>query len=130
MIEIICNACGIIFGMPGGYDSARRNDGKTFYCPNGHSLSYRESEVDRQRRRADRLAQENARLAQEAADAQAEAIAAEKKVARLKKRAAAGACPCCKRTFSNMAEHMKRRHPELIAETGGSVVKLPKRSAA
>jgi len=32
---------------------------------------------------------------------------------RLRKRAAAGTCPCCKRSFSNMAEHIKRRHRAL-----------------
>jgi 4-hydroxy-3-methylbut-2-en-1-yl diphosphate synthase IspG/GcpE len=30
----------------------------------------------------------------------------------LAKRAKAGVCPCCNRTFSNMAEHMKKQHAD------------------
>lgn len=32
--------------------------------------------------------------------------------AKLKKRASAGICPCCNRTVSQMARHMKSKHPE------------------
>lgn len=44
--------------------------------------------------------------------------------ARIKKRAAAGTCPCCKRTFSNMAEHMKKEHAAFVVETGAKVVPI------
>jgi hypothetical protein len=32
--------CGIEFAIPNGFDDRRRNDGKSFHCPNGHSMSY------------------------------------------------------------------------------------------
>ena len=32
-------------------------------------------------------------------------------VTRQKKRAAAGVCPCCNRTFKQLARHMERKHP-------------------
>ena len=38
--EIICASCGIEFHVPSRWDDARRDDGRTFYCPNGHSLFY------------------------------------------------------------------------------------------
>lgn len=31
---------------------------------------------------------------------------------RLKNRIAAGVCPCCQRTFQNLARHMKCKHPK------------------
>jgi len=31
---------------------------------------------------------------------------------RLKKRIACGVCPCCKRTFTNLARHISGQHPE------------------
>ena len=30
---------------------------------------------------------------------------------RQRKRAAAGMCPCCRRTFENVARHMESQHP-------------------
>ena len=30
----------------------------------------------------------------------------------MKKRAQAGVCPCCTRTFTNVARHMKTKHPD------------------
>lgn len=35
-----CHTCSIVFGIPEQYESNRRDDGKDFYCPNRHSLSY------------------------------------------------------------------------------------------
>jgi hypothetical protein len=33
---------------------------------------------------------------------------------RLKKRVAAGVCPCCNRTFQDLAKHMKGQHPKYV----------------
>lgn len=35
-----CAECGIIFAIPDSYDKRRADDGKTFYCPNQHRMSY------------------------------------------------------------------------------------------
>jgi hypothetical protein len=37
---------------------------------------------------------------------------------RLKQRVAAGVCPCCNRTFTNLAEHMAGQHAEFQLEAG------------
>lgn len=37
-------------------------------------------------------------------------------VTKLKKRIANGVCPCCKRSFCNLAAHMKTQHPEYTKE--------------
>lgn len=39
----LCCTCGVEFGVPDEYDTHRRNDGRTFYCPNGHGQSYTDS---------------------------------------------------------------------------------------
>jgi septal ring factor EnvC (AmiA/AmiB activator) len=122
--------------MPQGYLDNRRNDKASFYCPNGHSMSYRESEADRLRRERDRLKQDQARLEEEKREAWATANAqreraekAEKATKRLKKRTSAGTCPCCSRTFANMAEHMKHQHPEFVADSGAKVVPIKRKTA-
>ena len=40
--EITCSTqgCGIVFWITKGFDDRRRSDHKTFYCPNGHTMSY------------------------------------------------------------------------------------------
>ena len=45
--EHCCPTCGVLFWLSATYEGRRRSDGLTFYCPNGHSLSYGETETDR-----------------------------------------------------------------------------------
>ena len=35
---------------------------------------------------------------------------------RIKNRIAAGVCPCCNRTFQNLAKHMAGQHPDFTPE--------------
>lgn len=116
----ICAACGIEFGMPAQYNSARREDGKSFYCPNGHSLSYGNGENEKLRRERDRLKQQQARWDDERRELQGRIeaegrrrAAARGQVTRLKNRAKAGLCPCCNRHFTNLERHMASQHPEM-----------------
>ena len=41
--------CGITFALENEYDDRRRADGTSFYCPNGHQMSYGKSEADKLR---------------------------------------------------------------------------------
>lgn len=123
-----CGKCGIHFQVTEKWDSDKRASGETFYCPNGHPRVYRETTVDKLRRERDIAQQQLARAEDEKrhAERRAEAEAAMRRTAdaavkRLRKRASAGTCPCCNRTFGNMATHMKKQHPEFVAE---NVVRL------
>lgn len=115
----VCASCGIEFGMPSPFIAARRNDGKGFWCPNGHSLTYGESEADKLRRERDRLKQQQAHWDDERRELQGRIetegrrrAAARGQVTRLKNRAKAGLCPCCNRHFTNLERHMASQHPE------------------
>lgn len=111
-VLIVCCLCATEFSMSQNLYNQRMKDGRKFWCPNGHDQVFTETELDRLRRERDRLKQENARLEQEASTATKQASAARKKVVSLQKRAAAGVCPCCNRTVSQLARHMQTRHPE------------------
>lgn len=126
-----CNTdCGISFEVPNWWYKGKRDTHSWFYCPNGHRQHFSaESDLEIARRERDIAKQQVARAEQEAAEAKARAEQAERSEKRLKKRASAGNCPCCKRTFSNMATHMKRQHPEFVAGEGAKVVPI-KRSAS
>jgi len=39
-VELSCNNCGIIFFLSDKHVNTLRESKATFYCPNGHSLSY------------------------------------------------------------------------------------------
>ena len=39
-----CGECGVAFCMPTSLYQHRRNDGETFYCPNGHPRVFRPTE--------------------------------------------------------------------------------------
>jgi len=110
-----CAECGILFSAPSPYIAARRKDGDAFHCPNGHYLTFGEGETEKLRRERDRLKQKQAELHdrhREDLDAERRRTAAAKgQVTKMKRRSAAGVCPCCNRTFKQLAAHMKNQHP-------------------
>lgn len=108
LVVVHCGECDVEFGMPRYLYDARRIDRHNWFCPVGHCRHFTEkSEVEK--------------LREQLADAQARAIhandqkhAALAQVRRAAKRAAAGVCPCCTRSFTNMARHMKTKHPDYV----------------
>ena len=116
-----CCECGIAVYGPNSVHGFRTKDAGWWYCINGHKQHWSESEADKLRRERDRLKQEGARLESEWRFAEDRAAKAERALFRAKKRSAAGTCPCCQRTFGNMATHMRKQHPEFVAE---NVVRL------
>lgn len=118
-----CITCGVRFGVPEGFTQHHRNSKATFYCPNGHSMAYTESEADRLRRERDQLKQNEAwyedRLKTERASretAERKLAASKGQITKIKKRAANGVCPCCNRTFSDLGRHMHSKHPGYVTE--------------
>jgi hypothetical protein len=120
---ITCCSCGCRFGVPKDYEQGKRNNKETFYCPNGHPLSYKESEADKLRRERDRLAQrlaekdDSIRFERERREQVEKRLSATRGVVtRIRKRVGNGVCPCCTRSFTNLRSHMATEHPEWKAE--------------
>lgn len=123
-LEICCN-CSIEFAMPIDFQQKRRDDHITFYCPKGHPQHYTgKTEADRLREQLDAeraqhqqtRAHLNSRVAAEKAaahGARVKAGIAKAALDRAMKRIGAGVCPCCNRTFKQLAKHMHTKHPEL-----------------
>jgi uncharacterized C2H2 Zn-finger protein len=123
-----CAGCGVIFAVTRDYEERRREDAKGFYCPNGHVCSWQESKADKlakqladeQRRRAriekDRsFYQETLRKERERHEHTGRRLAATQGVVtRTKRRIANGVCPCCNRTFADLARHMNSKHPGYV----------------
>ncbi|SLD50652.1 Uncharacterised protein [Mycobacteroides abscessus subsp. bolletii] len=117
-----CCSCGIAFAMPTDYQSRRRDDHKSFYCPAGHSQHYTgKTEEQRQRERADRLQRQveareaDIRLEQRRLANERRSHAATKgQLTKTRKRIANGVCPCCNRSFANLERHMAHIHPGYV----------------
>lgn len=118
-----CPTCGVEVTMPGAYLRKRREDGQTYYCINGHALCHRVNDLDKLRAE---LAREQAarKSAEQSAQAERDRRATAEKgqaIARGKLRAqsvrvANGVCPCCQRSFCNLARHMKTKHPSFTEQ--------------
>jgi hypothetical protein len=112
----VCPVCGIHYAVDKivmDYKRSRSSNDKEngWSCPNGHGLVFKEYDADIQRRRAERAEQESARQQELRLAAERQAAAARGQVTRLKNRSKAGVCPCCNRTFKQLAAHMANKHP-------------------
>jgi hypothetical protein len=109
--EVVCDGCGVTFAFPQLLHKGFQRTGKSFYCPNGHTLHFQSEESRLQKQlvtEQDRYRQVEAQLVA----ARDQLQAAERELARHKKRVANGVCPCCNRSFAQLGRHMKTKHPE------------------
>ena len=114
--QMECGACGVIFAIPQEMYSSARRSGGWWHCPNGHCIGW-EKGIDHTKIKELELElvaekdrkNEALRRANEATEAEQKA---QDEMKRMKKRANAGVCPCCNRTFQHLARHMKTKHPE------------------
>lgn len=86
----------------------------SIFCPLGHQhqpAGKGKAQLERERREAVERELANARDDARVASIRADRAEAETK--RLKKRATAGVCPCCNRSFVQLSRHMKSKHPDV-----------------
>jgi predicted RNA-binding Zn-ribbon protein involved in translation (DUF1610 family) len=108
-----CGSCGIGFAIPDNLFRARRDDGASFYCPNGHFIGWKAANEQARLERAlkserDRVATERAR----ADGAEASLRTTKGHVTRLRKQVLAGECPLCGQHLRDLARHISRQHPD------------------
>jgi len=112
---IVCANCGMHFCLDSATYNRLRKDHLSFYCPMGHSQHFAaESAEEKLRRERDRLVQNAARLEDEIAIEKRRTAAAKAEITKIRNRVNAGVCPCCNRTFQNLAKHMKGKHPDVV----------------
>lgn len=119
-----CPCCSGTYALTKQFTDERRNNGGSWFCPYcGSKRSFVQSELDKQRQRAEQAEAQAARNAEYArtqlqrAEREARrAAAARGQVTKIKRRAAKGCCPSCHTTFPDLAEHMAAEHPEFAAQ--------------
>lgn len=122
-----CNECGVPVLLEQAFCKARKEDHKSFYCPNGHPLHYPQETVEEklrkelaQKEKFLQNAQKRTEWAEQAAkQAKERAAKADRSRAAYKgqlTRVKNGVCPCCRRNFTDLRRHMKTKHPGYMAE--------------
>ena len=114
-----CSECHMPFALTESFMRERKLDHKTFYCPGGHrqyfpgasKLEWAEKERDHMEKCLARERAEHDQTREELRHTEAQRRGEKAAKTRLKKRAAGGACPCCNRTFGDLQQHMRSKHP-------------------
>lgn len=122
LTTLICANCAVMFAIPSRMMEERRDDHKTFWCPNGHHNFYpQESEEERAKRllkyTKDDLARERARRDQVEASLRATKGVVTKQRKKLEK-VVAGVCPVdgCHRHFKDLRRHISTKHPDYTGQ--------------
>lgn len=108
--DLTCGGCGIIFYVPQDWKDQKWEKKNDIWCPNGCArftipgkdtdaakLESAKRELEWERRKNEQLKNSERSL--------------KGQIAKFKKRTGNGVCPCCKRTFKQLARHMKCKHP-------------------
>jgi hypothetical protein len=115
-----CPECGVTYGLGLNFIESRKEDEGTWYCPNGHPRYYPKQstehklreELAEQKRRTQAERDYASRERERRLVAERQRAAAKGQVTKIKNRIANGVCPCCNRTFQNVARHMASQHPD------------------
>ena len=113
-----CPDCGVVYGITEDYRARRCVDGEAWYCPNGHHIVSNNTTIEQNHELREKNLDLRARLDQ----AEADAAAKKREVARMKRRAKNGLCPCCRRHFMNVQRHISNKHPDFTASQMGEKV--------
>jgi hypothetical protein len=127
---IKCCRCGEQFCLHPETEATLRRSASTFHCPWGHPQHFPlgksaeqklRDELDAERRRRQSAEQNVEFYSQMQKRAEASARGYKGVATKLKNRARAGVCPCCKRTFKQLAAHMANKHPEFSPNPDGDL---------
>lgn len=117
-----CPTCGVEFAIPSNMIKTLRENKKTFYCPSGHTQTYARSRTDELeaelKREIDLRTQAEAALAAQRKrreDAELQTRLTQGKLSAIRTRVKNGVCPCCHRSFVQLARHMSTKHPNYTA---------------
>lgn len=121
MATIVCGECGGTYAITERYRQQKHDKGESWNCPYckvgwGYAGQSRAKELENQLAR-EKAAHDQTRASRDAAREardrfQRSLIATQGVVTRTKNRIKNGVCPCCKRHFGNLHQHMKTQHPD------------------
>ena len=113
LIVMECHKCAIAYAVPASFDRLNHvRKGREWWCPNGHGAAYQTTEEERLQSLLD-SARGAVEHAQDRYNEEKRSHSATKgQLTKVKRRAEAGTCPHCKRSFVQMRRHITKRHPD------------------
>jgi len=120
-LTVVTCTCGINYAIPDALNQQlldhRAGPGaKSVHCPLGHVWHYTGKTEAQKEREAREATERRLRATRDLLAAEERSHSATKgQLTKTKKRVAAGVCPHCNRTFTNVQRHMKSKHPEECA---------------
>jgi hypothetical protein len=119
--QITCCQCNEVFWIQDETWAVLKRSSQTFHCPFGHDLHYPQGKTEAEKLREQLEAERRSRQRAEQRVAEARDDAEHQRrrangykghATRITKRAKAGVCPCCNRSFENLRRHMATKHPQ------------------
>ena len=105
--------CGIALAIPANLHRVANDEGRSVYCPLGHTFVFTNSYQEQwERERKRHQATKDLLRAEERSHS-----ATRGQLTKTKKRVGNGVCPCCHRTFQQLSRHMKSKHPDYVKES-------------
>lgn len=105
--------CGLEFAMSVDFYRMTKEQGRHWYCPNGHRRVWGDESTTTKLQKAEaREVHLKDQLRAAVRDAEESRVA----LLRDRQRFANGVCPCCNRSFENVRQHMTTKHPEYRAK--------------
>jgi hypothetical protein len=115
-VTMECGECHVSFAVTKYFYDQTRLGKHGWYCPNGHSRSWAESEVDKIKKQLE-AEKNSSEFYRKRLHSEINRTTAYKGViTKIKNRISNGVCPCCKRTFQNLLNHMKNKHPDFRSD--------------
>jgi hypothetical protein len=118
--------CGIHLAIPENlwtYAQDSEPGSVSIHCPLGHSFVYNNNRLSKEREARENAerrlgwAREDAAHERQRHETTRRQLAAQKgATTKARKRHAAGLCPCCNRTFQQLARHMATKHPDYVPD--------------
>lgn len=113
---IECGTCGVVHAIPESLYNSCYEYGGFWHCPIGHSRGWEEGKSQREKKDLQKKLDKANKLLDwaklDAAQERKKASNYKGQIKKLKNRAKVGVCPCCNRTFKQLAAHMKNKHPK------------------
>lgn len=113
--------CGMPFAVPSSLMRIHKRNVQhsgqpgdaSIVCPAGHRVQFGgETEAQKLRKELDRERQRRMRSDEQLDHERNSHRTTRGHMTRLRKRVGRGVCPCCNRTFANVARHIESKHPD------------------
>jgi len=121
-VLLVCKTCGILYYVPQTFHEERKKrKGLCWYCPNGHSWEFTETEIDKLQKQLNMQQDELASMESEVRRLKNERTMLAEKLAHKGKKQ----CPHCSKYVVHLKRHTQKKHPEASAAIGKKITPKP-----